>query len=116
MAVSNAFIEEAKALFAPFGDIRVRKMFGGAGVYCDDLFFALLDDGAIYLKTDAETRATFEARGLSPFSYETKDGAVGVMAYYGAPEEIFDDDDERRVWTMLALDAARRAAKFKKKK
>jgi DNA transformation protein len=116
MAVSNAFIDEAKDLFSPFGEIRVRRMFGGAGVYCDDLFFALLDDGVVYLKADDASRKAFEVRGLSPFSYEGKDGKVGVMAYYNAPEEIFDDADALREWATRALDAAKRAAKFKKKK
>jgi len=110
MAVSDAFIEDAKALFAPFGAIRVRRMFGAAGVYCDDSFFAVLDDGVIYLKADAETRSDFEARGLLPFTFEGKDGAPVSMAYYAAPEEIFDDDDELRAWTLRALEAARRAA------
>lgn len=115
MAVSQSFIEQAEELFHPFGAIRVRKMFGGAGLYCDDLFFAIMDDGAIYLKVDEQTRAEFEGRGLSPFAFEMKDGAAATMSYYNAPEEIFDDDDELRRWTTLALDAARRAAKFKKK-
>lgn len=110
MAVSDSFIDDIKALFAPFGAIRVRRMFGGAGVYCDDLFFAILDDGVVYLKSDAHARAEFEARGLAPFTFEGKDGAPAVMAYYSAPEEIFDDDDELRAWTSRALDAARRAA------
>ncbi|MDZ7628794.1 MAG: TfoX/Sxy family protein [Parvularculaceae bacterium] len=116
MAVSATFIEQAKDLFHPFGAIRVKKMFGGAGVYCDDLFFAILDDGAVYFKVDDETRKEFERRGLSQFSFEMKDGASATMSYYTAPEEIFDDEDELRHWTTLALDAARRAAKFKKKK
>ncbi len=115
MAVPANFIVQAKELFAPFGDIRIRKMFGGAGVYCDDLFFAIMDDGAIYFKVDDETRKAFERRGLAPFTFEMKDGASATMSYYNAPEEIFDDEDELRHWTTLALDAARRMAKFKKK-
>ncbi len=115
MAVSQSFILQAEELFHTFGAFRVRKMFGGAGLYCDDLFFALLDDGAIYFKTDDETRKAFERRGLSPFTFEMKDGSSASMSYYSAPEEIFDDEDELRQWTTLALDAARRAVKFKKK-
>jgi DNA transformation protein len=114
MAISAGFIEQAKELFRPFGDIRVKKMFGGAGVYCDDLFFAIMDDGAVYFKVDGETRKEFEGRGLSQFTFEMKDGASASMSYYTAPEEIFDDEDQLRHWTTLALDAARRAAKFKK--
>ena len=117
MAISASFIEHAKELFAPFGDIRVRKMFGGAGVYCDDMMFALLDDDAMFLKVDEETRKAFVRRGLAPFSYELSDGTRNEMTgYYAAPEEIFDDEDELKRWATLALDAASRAAKFKKKK
>lgn len=115
MTVSQSFIEQAKELFLPFGDIRIKKMFGGAGLYCDDLFFAIMDDGAIYFKVDDETRKAFEGRGLAPFTFEMKDGSSATMSYYNAPEEIFDDEEELRRWTRLALDAARRAAKFKKK-
>lgn len=115
MAVSNSFIEHAKDLFAPFGDIAVRKMFGGAGVYCDNLFFALLDDDVIYLKTDDRNRAEFERAGAAPFTFESERGAV-TMGYYAAPGDFYDDPDETRRWTTLALDAARRAAKFKKKR
>lgn len=115
MAVSASFMEQARELFAPFGDIRIKKMFGGAGLYCDDLFFAIMDDGAIWFKVDDETRPAFEARGLSAFTFEMKDGSSATMSYYNAPEEIFDEEDELRHWTTLALDAARRAAKFKKK-
>ncbi|MCA8888867.1 MAG: TfoX/Sxy family protein, partial [Parvularculaceae bacterium] len=108
MTISATAIDHAKELFSPFGEIRVRKMFGGAGVYCDDLFFAIMDGDAIYLKVDDQTRAGFEARGLTPFVFEMKDGATGEMNYFNAPEDIYDDEDELRRWTTLALDAARR--------
>lgn len=116
MAISASFVEHAKELFQPFGDIRIRRMFGGAGVYCDELFFALLDDDAVFLKVDDETRREFQRRGLAPFSFEMKDGTRAEMnGYFAAPEEIFDDEDELKRWATLALDAASRAAKFKKK-
>lgn len=116
MAISASFIDHARELFAPFGEIRIRKMFGGAGVYCDELFFALLDDDAVYFKVDDDTRKDFVRRGLAPFSFEMKDGTRAEMnGYYAAPEDIFDDEDELKRWGTMALDAASRAAKFKKK-
>lgn len=116
MGITASFIDHATELFAPFGDIRVRKMFGAAGVYCDELFFALLDDDVVYLKVDDETRGRFEARGLAPFSFESKDGErMEMSGYFSAPDDIFDDEDELKRWTTLALDAAARAAKFRKK-
>ncbi len=116
MAVSSSFLEFVKETFAVFGEISVRKMFGGAGVYCDGLFFAVLDDETVYLKTDEVTRREFENAGLERFSFETKDGTVTSTSYFAAPEGMFDDEDELRRWTTLALDAARRKAKLKPKK
>ena len=116
MAVSSSFLDFAKETFAVFGEISIRRMFGGAGAYCDGLFFAVLDDETVYLKTDEVTRGEFESAGLEPFSFEMKDGAVTSTSYFAAPEGMFDDEDELRRWTTLALDAARRKAKLKPKK
>jgi TfoX/Sxy family transcriptional regulator of competence genes len=33
-----------------------RKMFGGVGLYCDGIFFGLIDDDVFYLKSDEQTR------------------------------------------------------------
>lgn len=115
MAVSQALIDRTKELFAPFGEIRVKRMFGGAGVYCDELFFAILADGVVYFKVDNETQAAFEREGSRPFEFEMKDGSKATMSYYDAPSTIHDDEHELRRWTVLALDAARRSAKFRKK-
>lgn len=109
MAVSPSFLEHGRELFAPFGDIVVKRMFGGAGVYCDGLFFAVLDDGVVYLKVDDVTRAAFEAAGLAPFTFEAKDGSTATMSYYAVPDEFYEDDEARARWVGLALDAARRA-------
>lgn len=109
-------MDYVKDLLAPFGDISIRKMFGGAGVYCDGAFFALLDDDEIYLKVDDVSRAEFEARGLERFRFEMKDGRVETMSYYNAPEEIFDDAGELKRWIDLALGAAYRAKKLTSKK
>jgi hypothetical protein len=43
--------------------VRAKRMFGGVGLYADELFFALIDDDVLYLKVDDETRPDFERRG-----------------------------------------------------
>ena len=115
MAASASYIDFIKDIFSPFGDISVRKMFGGAGVYCDGMFFAIIGDDDLWLKVDDETRAEFEAAGLKPFEVEMN-GKKGTMSYYNAPEEIFDDEDALQHWAALAMGASRRAATSKKKK
>jgi hypothetical protein len=39
-------------------------MFGGHGIYVDDLFVAIVVADTLYLKADAETIPRFEGRGL----------------------------------------------------
>lgn len=115
MALSSSFVDQARELFAPFGEIRIKRMFGGAGVYCDEMFFALLDDDMVFLKVDETTRDEFVRFGLAPFSFESKDGTRTEMGgYHAAPGDIFDDEDALKRWTTLALDAASRAARRKR--
>lgn len=116
MPASASYIDYVKDLFSPFGEISVRKMFGGGGVYCDGLFFAIIGDDDLWFKVDDVTRGEFEGKGLEPFVFEMKDGRSGTMSYYGVPEDIYDDHDELKHWATLALDAASRAAKTKPKK
>ena len=116
MAPSSSFLDFLKDLFAPFGVITIRKMFGGAGIYCDGAIFAITGDEGVWLKVDDVTRAEFEAVGLEPFKVEFDNGKSGTMSYYNAPEDIYDDNDELTRWTKLALGASRRAKKPAKKK
>lgn len=115
MSTASALIEELKEHLAPLGQISARRMFGGAGVYCDGLIFAILVDDELYLKTGDVNRPDFVAEGLPPFSYEAKQGRTVVTSYYRAPERIFDDPDDLRAWVTAALVSARTAAAGKAK-
>jgi DNA transformation protein len=94
-------------LFAAFGPVSVRRMFGGAGIFCDGLMIGLLADGVIYLKADAASQAAFTAEGLGPFTYGKARKRV-VMSYWRMPERLYDDPDELARWAADALAAARR--------
>ena len=66
--------------------VRAKRMFGGVGLYADELFFALIDDDALYLKVDDETRPEFERRGLRPF--QPFGEGTAAMQYYQLPEDL----------------------------
>ncbi|HEU5169028.1 MAG TPA: TfoX/Sxy family protein [Gemmatimonadales bacterium] len=87
-------------------NLRSRSMFGGVGIYSAERFFALLDDDALYLKVDDESRAAFEAQGMAPF-LPFGDGSH-VMQYYGIPGDLLEDADALRPWVERALAAAGR--------
>jgi DNA transformation protein len=97
-------------LFSPFGVPAVRRMFGGQGVYLDGLMVALVAGGVLYLKSDAETAAVFDAAGLDAFTYAAKGERRVVMSYRRAPPAALEDPDEMRPWVNLARDASLRAA------
>lgn len=107
--------ERIREVFSAFGPVRVRRMFGGIGVYADDLIFALVVDGELFLKADAQTSADFRAEGCAPFAYGTKKGRIAVMSYWRAPERLLDDPDEMAHWARRALVVAQTAVVTKPK-
>lgn len=111
MTVSRDFIDFVLEMLEPLGTPSSRHMFGGVGIYIDSMIIALIDDDQIYFKVDDVSRPEFEAEGLSPFEYKKKDGNVGVMSYYAAPDACLDDADEMRHWAGLGFEASLRAKK-----
>jgi DNA transformation protein and related proteins len=112
MTTSEAFLDFLRDALAGLGPVVVRRMFGGAGISCDGVMFALVADNTLYLKADAESRAAFEAEGLGPFVYEGR-GKPVAMSYWRAPERLLDESDELLAWARTALAVAHREATAK---
>ncbi len=104
----SEFVDYLSEVFEPFGMIRVRRMFGGFGVYHNSLMFALVEDDVLYLKADEQSVRFFEDKGLAQFQYHKK-GQPVKMSYYMAPEEIFEDPEAAEVWALRAYEAAVRS-------
>jgi DNA transformation protein len=92
-------------VFEEFGHIHARRMFGGYGIYHNDIMFGLVADDSLYLKVNESTRTSFISRGLGPFEYN-KNGKTIKMSYYLAPEEVFEDKQEAARWAFLAYGVA----------
>ncbi|GMU40404.1 MAG: hypothetical protein AMXMBFR23_12700 [Chloroflexota bacterium] len=103
-----AYVADLVERFGAFAPVSARAMFGGHGLYVDGVMFALVADGALYLKTDDANRPAFEAQRLPPFTYETG-GRRTVMSFCAAPEDALDDPEALRGWFEGARDAALRA-------
>ena len=104
----SALVDHCLELLAPLGAVRARRMFGGHGLYCDDLFFALIAMDRLYLKTDAISQPAFAAANGEPFVYEGTGKRV-TMSYWTAPPAAMDSPAEMQPWARLALAAALRA-------
>ena len=114
MAVTQGYKDFIAELMAPLGTITIRSMFGGASIYADGLIFGLIVDDVFYLKADATTVPAFESEAMVPFSYGTKQGKHVMMAYWRAPDRLFDETDEMLQWARTALGVAAKAEKAKK--
>lgn len=116
MAISAEFADYLLEIFEPLEDVTLRRMFGGAGIFCHGVMFALIVGEQLHFKVDDGNRPIFEGEGCEPFSYKTRNGKRGVMSYYAVPDFLYDDEDEMLVWARGALDAALRSANSKKSK
>jgi DNA transformation protein and related proteins len=107
--------ETLHELFAEFGPVSVRRMFGGMGVFADGLMIALVSRGVIFLKADTETIPAFEQEGQAPFSYATRNGEHKLTSYWRMPDRLYDDAEELARWArdshVVALRKAARTAK-----
>lgn len=109
----SEFVDSLHDVFAQFGAIQSKRMFGGHGIYHEGLMFGLVANDVLYLKADKTASGLFDEMGLPPFQY-TKGERIMKMSYYMAPEVIFDDPDEARVWANRAFEAALRSRKPRK--
>ncbi|HWQ93990.1 MAG TPA: TfoX/Sxy family protein [Gammaproteobacteria bacterium] len=112
MTQRSEFVEFVIEHMAPLGRVRARAMFGGHGIYQDDCMFAIIADDRLYFKADFTTRAEFEAKGLSPFTYIARRKTV-TLQYFEAPPEVFEEPEAMRDWAQKAYGIALRARKTK---
>lgn len=116
MTVSSGFLELLRDQLEALGPVSLRRMFGGAGIYCDGVMFALVADDVVYFKVDDENRPAFEAESLPPFSYETRNGRTVIASFRRAPDRLLDDADELVEWARRAVAAAHRAQRASRKR
>ena len=109
----DEFTQHCSELLSVVGSVRSRAMFGGKGIYVDELFVALIIKEQLYLKVDALTLPQFEAAGSTPFKYR-QDEQWHSMSYFTAPEEAMESPAVMQHWARLAVAAALRARTLKK--
>jgi DNA transformation protein len=86
-------------------ELRARAMFGAHGLYSGGRFFGILDEGRLFFKTDAQSQADYTARGMGPFTYESK-GKVMTMAYHEVPLDVLENREELVAWAHRAIQIA----------
>ena len=75
-----------------------RAMFGGYGLFKDEVMFAIVDsEGRLYLRADATTAMAFEAAGSTQHAR---------MPYWEVPVPIREDHEQLREWAATAAEVA----------
>ena len=114
MPVSDSFRDLLETrLRACVPGLRVKKMFGGLGLYAGEAFFACVHGDELFLKTDDGNRGMFEAAGMPPFRPMADRPS---MNYHRLPDQVFGDPVQLSEWVAAALDAVARKTKPAKRK
>jgi len=116
--MTTPFIKYLLDMLSDLGDVRSRAMFGGYGIYHDDIMIGLIADSVFYLKVDDGNRAAFEAAGSKPFTYRRKGQTKAVaMSYWEVPVDVLERREALCEWAGDAHAAAVRSkAKSGKRK
>ncbi len=82
-------------------------MFGGVGLYTDEIFFGILAADMLFFKVDDTNRREYEAARSSPFS--PYPGRAMTMSYYEVPLGVLEDAATLCEWAARAVAAAKSA-------
>lgn len=96
---------------AGLGKLRARRMFGGVGIYCDEVFFAIVYQDTLYFKVDDATRAAFVQAGSVAFKPSVH--RAMTLQYYALPADVLESAPSLRDWAREALAVARRVPQKK---
>ena len=107
MHVSDGFRDFVLDQLAGVDGLRARAMFGGVGLYADDVFFGLLAADVLFFKVDDTNRREYETAGCSPFR-PYPDRAM-TMPYYNVPIAVLEDAVALCEWAARAVAVAKTA-------
>ena len=105
MHVSASFREFVLDQLSSLDRLRAQAMFGGVGLYADDVFFGLLAADMLFLKVDDTNRRQYESAGCSPFK-PYADRAM-TMPYYNVPIVVLEDSTTLCQWAARSVAIAK---------
>ncbi len=113
--MASEYVEYLLDSLGDAGTLNSRRMFGGHGLFCNGLMFALIADDIVYLKGDEQSAPNYQQAGCERFSY-TRPNKLCYLNYYRAPDITLDDPFELQEWAAIAIASAQRADAKKRQK
>ena len=108
MPVNEEYLKYIQDQLTEFGEIDIKRMFGGIGIFKDGLMFGKIGGGTFRLKVDESNRKQFEDRGMNPFHSDKKKKG---MPYWEVPHDILEDRKELAKWADQSFKIAKAAKK-----
>ena len=85
--------------------VEARPMFGGHGLYKDEIFFGIVHKGKLFFKVDESTVGEYRRRKMRSFHPNAKQT---LRSYYEVPVEIIEDGERLGAWTEAAIHCQRK--------
>ena len=105
LRVSESFRIYALDQLSSVAGLRARPMFGGFGLYADDVFFGILAADVLYLKVDDSNRRDYETVRAEPFHpFENRPMS---MSYYAVPTSVLEASPTLTAWVQRSIAAAK---------
>lgn len=106
MAVTPSFRDYLADQLSGLGEVVIKRMFGGLGLYSGGLMFGVVDDDTVFLRVDDMTRPEFVALEMPAFQPVKREPNKVSLNYYQLPSDVLEDNDELVVWAKRAIRAA----------
>ena len=107
LKVSTSFLDFVLDQLQLVAGLRARSMFGGVGLYAEDVFFGIVAEDTLFFKIDEHTRKDYEAAGSAPFKPYQEPGIT--MSYYSVPAAVLEDPSLLTEWAIRAVTVAKHA-------
>jgi DNA transformation protein len=101
MAVSDTYLAFVLEQLEGLRGVVTKRMFGGVGVYRDDVFFAVIDNDTLFFKVDDKLRPRYRSAGMKAFA--PMPGKPAMEGYYQVPPDVLEDPARLVEWAKLSI-------------
>ncbi|WP_114787128.1 TfoX/Sxy family DNA transformation protein [Vibrio tetraodonis] len=105
--MDKPILKESMRLFDQLGQIKSRSMFGGFGIFADDIMFALVVNDKLHIRADDKLANQFKTEGLTPYVYK-KRGFPVVTKYFALTDDIASCEERAVSLAYRSLEVAKK--------
>jgi DNA transformation protein len=108
MGVSDEFVDYVVEQLSGWGEVSVRRMFGGAGLYHGGTMFGVIAEDVAYLKVNDSNRGDFLKAGSAPFEPYPDKIKTTLRTYFEIPPDVLENPAELARWAQRSWLVARK--------